>query len=564
MSFLSLRDYQQEALNTVSQEFLDGVHKQLVVLPTGSGKTILMAAIAKRFNKRMLLVAHREELIQQAFEKFKIFWPDADIGICMAERDETDRQIVIGSVQSCSRPKRLEKLKRQGFDILMIDEAHHAIADSYLNIIDSLGFQEGKLLIGVTATPNRSDRQELGDVFEKVTFSRSISTMIKAGYLSPAIGRKILTNFILKNISSRHGDFVLEDLAEAVNTPERNAFIAERYKSHALDRKGIAFCVNVKHCQDLSAAFLKLGISSKAVWGEMPGEERRNVIEELKSGEVQVVTSCGVLTEGFDEPSINCIAMARPTKSHALYIQCVGRGLRLWPGKNDCLVLDFTDKSHNLDDLITLSTSIPEALQVREWEFESVEREIDRTAKIEIFRESDEEFDILGCARFMWVPIGDDEWSLMDDERKEIVISPYGDGFIAKLYFNETERSIVSRPLPLDYCSGVCEDYARRHLKIAFADMKAPWMNRSLVATQTQRDYLQKHDAYKEGMTKAEASLEIRRIVALKNKKRRQLEGEPLTAKQRFALRSRGINTRGMSKMRAIREISKIKQHEYV
>ena len=559
MSFVQLRDYQSEALNSVIASFSDGTKKQLIVLPTGSGKTILMAAIAKHFNRRTLLLAHREELIQQAFDKFKLYWPEADIGICMAQRDEIENQIIIGSVQSCCRQKRLKRLRDHEFDILMIDEAHHATADSYLNIIETLGFsKQKKLLIGVTATPNRADKQKLGDVFGEVSFSRSISTMIKAGYLSPAIGRKILTNFHLKNVQSSNGDFILEDLAEAVNTPERNTFIAQKYKIYAPERKGVAFCVDVNHCRDLAEAFKKEGIPAAAVWGEMPCEERKMVLDSLKNGSIQVAMSCGVLTEGFDEPSINCISMARPTKSQSLYIQCIGRGIRLWPGKRDCLVLDFTDNGHNLDCVMSLSKTIPEALEIHEKQ--TIEQEkIDRSPKIETLTECDAEFDILGCARFIWVPIGDNEWSLMDDERNEIVIQPKENGYIADIFINGSKSSIVSNPIPIEYCSGVCEDYARRHLKIAFADLKAPWMNKQSMPTKAQIEFLQKNNALKTEMTKSDASVEIRRIVALKNKQRRQMGSEPITSKQRFTLMKFGIDTENMSKLQAMREIAKIK-----
>jgi superfamily II DNA or RNA helicase len=560
MSFVQLREYQEEALKEIVKALSNGINKQLIVLPTGSGKTILMAAIAKHLNKMTLILAHREELIQQAFEKFKLYWPEADIGICKAERDETDHQIVIGSVQSCSKSKRLASLKDSSFDVLLIDEAHHATAESYQKIINELGFHadQTKLLLGVTATPNRSDNDSLGETFEKITYSRSIATMIKAGYLSPAIGRKILTNFSLQNIKIQNGDFSVGDLAEVVNTSERNTFIAEKYKAYASNRKGVAFCVDVAHCKDLAASFEKVGITSKAIWGEMPTDERRNVLEDLRSGRIQVAMSCGVLTEGFDEPSISCIAMARPTKSQSLYIQCIGRGLRLWPGKQDCLVLDFTDKGHNLDSVMSLSRTIPNTLEIHE-SSTSEREETERTAKVEIIEECDTEFDLLGYAKFIWVPIGDNEWSLMDDNRNEIIMRSSENGYIADIYINGSKVSIVSNPIPIEYCSGVCEDYARRHLKIAFAEIKAPWMSKQSVATKSQIEFLQKNNAFKNEMNKGEASIEIRKIMALKNKQRRQMENEPITSKQMYALTKFGIETKNMSKFQAMREIAKIK-----
>lgn len=276
---IKLREYQKECLDVVLREHASGKNRQLIILPTGSGKTIVMAAIAKRFNNKTLLLAHREELINQAVEKFKLFWPDVDIGVCMADRDDIDNQIVIGSVQSCSRSKRLERLKEKGFDLLMIDEAHHSASDSYQSVINTLGFDGGskKILLGVTATPQRSDKLELGETFTHVTFSRSISTMIKGGYLSPIVGRKILTNFSFEKINSSNGDFAINDLSEAVNTNERNAFIVSKFMEYAPERKGIAFCCDVQHCKDLSDAFKAEGIEAASVWGtwsHSKGKER--------------------------------------------------------------------------------------------------------------------------------------------------------------------------------------------------------------------------------------------------------------------------------------------------
>jgi hypothetical protein len=479
----------------------------------------------------------------------------------MAERDDIEHDIVIGSVQSCCRPKRLERIRQQNFGLLLIDEAHHATTDSYLNIIDAIGFDDAtKLLLGVTATPNRSDNQKLGDVFDKVTFSRSIATMIKANYLSPAVGRRILTNFSLQNVGTRNGEFILEDLAEAVNTAERNAFIARKYKEHASERKGVAFCADVQHCQDLAEAFRQEGIAAEAIWGDMAAEERKSIVSRLKEGTTQVAMSCGVLCEGFDEPSISCIAMARPTKSQPLYIQCVGRGLRTCPGKSNCLVLDFTDSGHNLDSMMSLGKTIPEAIELREKPASIEEQDIDRSPKIEIINECDTEFDLLGTARFIWIPIGDNEWSLIDDDRNEIIIQSKENGFIADIFTNRDKKGIVTHPIPLEYCSGICEDYARKNLNVSFANSQAPWLNQHSAPSKTQVDFLQKNKAFRDGMSKGEASMEIRKITALKNKQRRQLSSEPITPKQQYLLQQYGIDTANMSKQQAMREIAKIKR----
>jgi ATP-dependent helicase IRC3 len=563
---ISLRDYQEQCLKAVQDEYRGGVNRQLIVLPTGSGKTIVMAAIAKAYDKKVLVLAHREELVDQAVEKFKLLFPASSIGVCMGGRNEIDAQVVVGSVQSCSRPKRIEGLHAQGFGLLMVDESHHAVADSYQKIIKELGFGPGseKLLVGVTATPSRSDNQGLDETFEKIVFSRSIGTMIRAGYLSPVHGRKILTNLTLalERVRIQNGDFAVSDLAEAVNTPERNAFIVEKFQEYAWNRKAVAFCVNVQHCQDLAQAFNDAGIAAAAVWGDMDTYERKETLADLKAGKIKVATSCGVLTEGFDEPTIDSIVMCRPTRSPGLYIQCVGRGLRLWPGKPDCLVLDFTDRGHNLDSAINLSSAIPEAIRFESQEESSEEAsEVDRTAKIDVIHECDKEFDILGRTRFVWVPTGGEEWSLLDDDKREIVLSPCAGGYIATLYSpNESPRKIVENPLPLEYCSGVAEDYSRRNLKISFANPNAAWMSRTSPPTDAQREYLEKNDVDTEGMSKADAAIEIRKVIAIKNKQWRLNSNEPLTEMQKLFLDRRGINTKNMTKLQAMQRIGEIKQ----
>lgn len=560
---LKLRDFQQECLDSVVAEYEAGTRRQLISLPTGSGKTIVMSAIAKHFNQRTLLLAHREELLTQAVDKFQLYWPGLSIGIVKAERNEVAAQVVVASVQTASRPRRLEVLKEQGFGVLLIDECHHAPADSYQSIISGLGFTNGAgLMVGVTATPHRGDNLGLGDLFEKITFSRSIATMIKAGFLSPVIGRRILTNFNFERIKTRNGDYDLEDLAEAVNTPERNAFIIEKFLTYSGERKGVAFCVDVKHCKDLAEAFKKAGITCEAVYGAMPSDERKAALDGLKNGSIQILTSCGLLVEGFDEPTIDAVIMARPTKSAGLYIQCVGRGLRKFPGKENCIVLDFTDRGHSLDSAMTLTNTIPEALIVTEEgeEFEGDE-EVDKTPKIGAVETSDRQFDILGAAKFCWVEVGGGEWSLLDDEKREIVMRPSERGYTATLHYPDgSSRQIVSSALPLDYCSGVCEDYARRHLKIAFADLNQPWMGFNCPPTPGQRSYLEKEGAFVEGMNKAQASLAIRHIVATKNQRRRLLSSEPITHKQKYALIKQGIDPTNMNKMQAIQAIAKFKQ----
>jgi ATP-dependent helicase IRC3 len=567
MANLTLRDYQKEAVDSVIKEQIDGITRQLIALPTAAGKTIIMAAITKHYNKKTLILAHRDELIQQAVNKLKLFCKKGSIGICKAKKKELDKQIVVGSVQSCITKKTLDLLIEKNFDILMIDEAHHAPAKSYQKIIDALGFRANKLLIGVTATPERNDKLGLGDTFQKITFSRSISSLISKNYLSPVIGRKILTDIVLKKIDSHMGDYAIGQLSSAINTKQRNEFIVQKFLLYAANRKAVAFCADVKHAQDLANVFNNAGIKAAAVWGAMSSEDRKKVLEDLKKGRIQVATSCGVLTEGFDEPSIEAIVMARPTKSKSLYIQCIGRGLRTWQKKKNCLVLDFSDKGHTLISSMTLEKALPELkTNVEKESNNNIKNEKDKfTTKTDNEIEvCDEEFNILGTPKYIWISLDDDEYSLADDYNNEIIIRPCKEGFVAELYYLcEEIKKIVNDPLSLDSCTKACEEFAQNNLKISYGDANSDWMRESKKSKQTfgQVEFLRKN-GINYNTNKAIASLLIRKIIAKKNKQKRIGLNEPITFKQKEFLEQNGIKIDNMKKHAARNMILALKQQK--
>jgi superfamily II DNA or RNA helicase len=567
MTSIILRDYQEEALTAVIKELQTETHRQLIVLPTASGKTIVMAAIAKHFNQKILLIAHREELLLQAEKNIREYWPEADIGCCKAERKEFDQQIILGSTQTCCRPNNLRQLKEKEFDILMIDETHHVPADTYQRIIKNLGFAAGtkKLLVGVTATPMRSDKKELGDFFDKIVYSKTAGELIKAGYLSPICGRRILTSFNLNGVRTQMGDFAVGELASVVNTKERNKFVVDKFKEHALSRKALAFCVDVKHCQELAQSFNTQGIIAEAVWGEMDKEQRKKVLKGFSKSNIQVVTSCGILTEGFDEPSIQAIIMARPTKSKGFYIQMVGRGLRKHPEKEDCLVLDFTDKYHNLNTVITLRNAIPEAKYIEDEKPKIELKRVKGKPKIKTLRDVDRKFDILGARTgLIWIDIGDGEYSLADDHNNEIVMQPQGKGYIATLFYkNGDEESVIAEPKTFKYCIETCENFARSRLDIKYADLNGNWVEyfQQQKPTPPQIKILQDHGVCTYWMNKTQALLEIRKILALQGKENRA-HGNTLTPAQRFYLEHSGLSANNLTKHQAFMMIAKLKQEE--
>jgi len=563
---MELRDYQEEAVAAVSEQYKKGVTRQLIVLPTGTGKTVLIAAIVMLLGWKTLILAHREELIQQAREKILAYWPEADIGICKAHKNELEHTIVIGSVQTCCRPKRLKQLKKRGFAVLIIDEAHHAPADSYLKVVKKLGFMSStkKLLVGLTATPERHDKRNVSSVFQEIVYARSISEMINGGHLSSVIGRKITTDISLDDVKSYRGDFVQTDLAKAINIPKRNKLIAAKYKLHAHNRKGIAFCVNVQHCHDLAVALSKAGISAKAVWGEMPMDDRRAALAELRSGKIQVLTSCGILTEGYDESSIECIVMARSTRSKSLYIQCVGRGLRPFSGKENCLVLDFADSHHNLNALISLGATIPGAEIIEE---NSSKKELCETRydtvpiDTEVIEISDEEFDLLRQSRFAWVILDEGESSLVDRNYNEIVIRPIEDGFRAELYRQYAAPKLLTITETLSQCRMFCDDYAAKNLDMTYADLAGPHhqADANQDPTPKQKESLISRRLFRPRMSKADASLALRKSYAM-DRQRRRLCGnsEPITEKQKIFLERLNISVSNITKKEAQQMIAQI------
>lgn len=562
---IQLRPYQEEALQSVIDEHGNGINRQLIVLPCGTGKTIVMAAIVKHFKKHTLIIAHRDELIQQTKEKLHLYWPKARIGICKADENGLHKKIVIGSIQTCSRANRLAQLKKEGFEILLIDEAHHSCASSYRKLISELGFDNNKLMIGFTATPERSEaKEQLGDIFEKIIYLRSISTMIAGGYLCPVIGRKILTTTYLVGVKTQMGDFNQGQLSARIDTEERNKFIVSKYQQYTDGRKGIAFCVNVKHAQMLAAAFNKENIKAAPIWGDMPYDNRKKTLKDLANGDITIATSVGVLTEGYDETSLEVALMCTPTKSLVKYIQCVGRILRPHAGKRYATVLDFSDIGHNLDSIMTLKKTVAEAPEFVDNEAVGPKKkpvqEINNAPVVEFYNE---EFDLLGKQRFCWVDIGDSEFSLSDDEHNEIVIHRVKGGYVGELYKADgIHEQIISRPLPFNYCRGCAEDYARRYLSIKFANLNNIWMKnlQKYPPTTSQLEFLKKHQVAVEGLDKLRAMYEIRRIIALQHKAKRNNIVEPITDKQRFYLVRNGVNVEGLTKIDAMKKISILKQ----
>lgn len=341
----SLRPYQVDALAGIAAELAKGVRRTLLVLPTGAGKTVVFSEQIRRMlaetGKRALVLAHRGELLKQAQRKL------LDVGVLAgiekAEMRAGHAPVVVASVQTL-KVARLKRLRASDFGIVVVDEAHHATAKSYRDVLTH--FDEVPIL-GVTATPDRADGTALREVFESVAFRYEIRQAIRDKYLAPIRARRVVVKDLdLSSVRVRAGDLAQDDLAAIMSAEGVMHGIASPLVEQAGDRKTIVFAVDVANAHALAAVLNRYrGGSARAVDGSADELTRTMLLEDFARGEFQFLVNCALLTEGFDEPSVSCIAIARPTKSRALYTQMVGRGTRLFPGKDACLLLDFVGNS---------------------------------------------------------------------------------------------------------------------------------------------------------------------------------------------------------------------------
>jgi ATP-dependent helicase IRC3 len=341
---LTLRPYQTEALDAILSNYSNGITRQLVVLPTGAGKTVLFSQMPtiKPDSLPMLVLAHRSELLDQAKSKIEASNPTLTVEIEQADRKAGHVDVVVASVATLGRNNtpRIMAYPQDYFKSIIIDEAHHAAAPTYRRIID---YFNPPFLLGVTATPQRSDSTRLVDVFQEIVYYKSIQDLIEDKWLSPLIGYRVKSNVDITNVEIRNGEYAQDQLEEAIDTPERNAHIVATYLHLANDEKTIVFASGVKHAENLALSFRQSSIDAKVIVGTTPKEERQQILEQFSSGLIKVIVNVGVLTEGFDEPSLQAIILAKPTRSTLLYTQIVGRGTRLYEGKDHCKIIDIAD-----------------------------------------------------------------------------------------------------------------------------------------------------------------------------------------------------------------------------
>src|SRR6185436_11581973 len=290
MSILKLRLYQQECLASIQENYAKGINRQLVSLPTAAGKTVIFSHLINQIQRKTLVLAHTTELLDQAREKIQMICPDLDVGLVKGDRKELDRPVVVSTIQSARQLETLEELKRQGFSLCIYDEAHRSASKTPREVLSELGFfnTREKLLVGVTATPFRNDPKELGKVFEKVTYRKTVKDLINLGYLSKPIGIRVKPDLDLSTVVAENGDFKTESLASVMDTPEMIELTVDSWIENALGRKTVAFAVTVFHAQNLAEAFTRRGIASEAIHGGMEQGERSDLLKRFKNGGIFV------------------------------------------------------------------------------------------------------------------------------------------------------------------------------------------------------------------------------------------------------------------------------------
>ena len=333
-----LRPYQEAARKKIHAEWEHGRFRTLLVLPTGTGKTIVFASIAAdqvRAGDRVLILAHRGELLEQAADKLQ-----RSTGLVSAvEKAESTcldswYRVVVGSVQTLQRSARLERFPRDYFGTIIIDEAHHSITDGYRRILDY--FDSAKVL-GVTATPDRGDMRNLGEVFDSLAYEYKLTDAIKDGYLCRIMAQTIPLKLDISNVALSGGDYSVGELGTALD-PYLSQ-IADEMAARCAGRKTVVFLPLIKTSQKFRDLLNAKGFRAAEVNGQ--SDDRKQVLSDFEADKYNVLCNSMLLTEGWDCPSVDCVVVLRPTKVRSLYSQMVGRGTRLSPGKKDLLLLDF-------------------------------------------------------------------------------------------------------------------------------------------------------------------------------------------------------------------------------
>jgi superfamily II DNA or RNA helicase len=336
----SLREHQSKALKSLDAMRGEGKTIALLTHATGTGKTHVAVTDARRLGLRTLYLAHRGKLPKQTQERFIELWPQATTALFRSGAMKLDAHVVLSTFQAMSR--NLSRFDPREFGYLIVDEAHHAVAETFREVI---GYFQPRFTLGLTATPERPDECSLLEIFRETAHRLELEEAIRRNILVPIRCLRVETNIDLSQVRYNSVDYRARDLEEAIQVPGRDELVVGVYVRHVSGKRAVCFCVNVDHAERMASEFKNAGIPAASVSGRIAANQREDVLRAYEAGDIQVLCACDILNEGWDSPRTEVLLMARPTLSKIVYVQQLGRGTRKAPGKDHLLVFDFIDNS---------------------------------------------------------------------------------------------------------------------------------------------------------------------------------------------------------------------------
>ncbi|KAF9729168.1 hypothetical protein PMIN06_000074 [Paraphaeosphaeria minitans] len=572
---ITLREYQEECIQSVLAYLVKG-HKRLgVSLATGSGKTVIFTHLIDRLPatgdaSQTLILAHRRELVEQAARHCALTYPDKHVDLEMGNYHASGTaDITVASIQSIMSGDRVAKFDPTRYKLVLVDEAHHIVSQQYLDLLEHFGLRHtadwktvpAPALVGVSATFSRFDGRKLGAVIDHIVYHRDYVDMIEDNWLSNVVFTTVEIEADLNKVSTTaNGDFKTAALSRAVNTEQTNDLLIKAWLAKAKDRSStIVFCVDLSHVSNLTAKFRQYGIAAEFVTGDTPSKIRSARVDAFRRGDFKVLVNCGVFIEGTDIPNIDCVLLARPTKSRNLLVQMIGRGMRLHPGKENCHIIDMvsalstgvvsTPTLFGLDptELIE-NASNRDMMELKERKEESkleqaaadvVARRLlakhpgsitftDYDSVHDLIADTSSDHVIRRISNLAWVAVGDGRFVLSTNSGSYLVIEPAGDdnqSFHVKHYWRlpSGTRSkspyatpkVIAQGDTFEHVVHAADTFAIETFKFIWISKTQPW--RRSPASQTQVDYLNKFRSEEDhlkprDLTKGKAADMITRI----------------------------------------------------
>lgn len=526
---LNLRRYQEEAIWAAFSSYTrpleryepadpPRIRRPAIVLPTGAGKTVIFSWMTKLWldgtwggrKGQIVILVHRDELVNQTVAKLNAIAPELRVGVVKGPRNDLLSPVIVASVQTLYKPARLSQLVGR-VSLVIVDECHHAVADSYMRILTELGcfedphLETGAKAVGFTATMTRADSGALGEVWEEVVYSKDILDLIALGHLSDAKGYLVTVDGMsLDEVKKSRGDYQAASLSEILKTSGAITATVDAWVEQAKDRPTILFAPTVEAAELFTTAFQERGIRAATVHGAMPEDERRSVLRRFDAGKLDVINNCMVLTEGFDSPRTSCVVIARPTTSAGLYVQMAGRGLRPYPGKDHCLILDVVGASgqHKLATIADLTSQrIPEIAQ-GESLAEAAERAV-QTGALDLTGDvALAEVDLFGRSETLWLQTKEGCWFIpakTDTGDWYVFLWPSGGLWnVSRCQHTAKGSQTLHKGLELTEAMAWGEQEAGS-LGARYASRTASWRIGRAKATEGQRGFLKSLGLWKEG-----------------------------------------------------------------